>query len=46
MEIVVKPKKWGNSLGITIPRRVVEKEHITMKDEIIVDIRGKRISEI
>ena len=25
------PKQWGNSLGITIPRDVIEKENISTK---------------
>ena len=27
-EFEAKPKKWGNSLGITIPKDIVEKEGI------------------
>jgi antitoxin component of MazEF toxin-antitoxin module len=26
--IKAKPKKWGNSLGIVIPKEVIESEHI------------------
>ncbi|MBI2549162.1 hypothetical protein HYW21_07475 [Candidatus Woesearchaeota archaeon] len=25
------PKQWGNSVGITIPREIIEKENITLK---------------
>lgn len=25
------PKQWGNSIGITIPREVIDKEHISTK---------------
>ena len=28
------PKQWGNSIGITIPREVIEKERITPKKKI------------
>lgn len=42
METTMKPRRWGNSLGITIPKEIVEKEKITLKDELIVDIRKKR----
>ena len=45
MEITVKPKRWGNSLGITIPKTIVEEEKISLKDELIVDIRRKRDTE-
>jgi len=41
METTTKPRKWGNSLGITIPKDIVEKENITTKDELVVDIRKK-----
>ncbi|MBI4174643.1 MAG: AbrB/MazE/SpoVT family DNA-binding domain-containing protein [Candidatus Aenigmarchaeota archaeon] len=42
METTTKPRKWGNSLGITIPKEIVEKEGITLRDELIVDIKKKR----
>ena len=44
METIRKPKRWGNSLGITIPKEIIEKEGITLKDELIVDIRKKENS--
>jgi antitoxin component of MazEF toxin-antitoxin module len=28
------PKNWGNSIGITIPKEIVQKEHITTKKKI------------
>ena len=27
------PKQWGNSLGITIPKSIVKKEKISVKDK-------------
>ena len=33
-----KPKKWGNSLGITIPKSIVEKEHLDPKKKVTVFI--------
>lgn len=36
------PKKWGNSIGITIPKEIVEKEGISGKEKIRVMIAGKR----
>ena len=44
METIRKPKRVGNSLGITIPKEIIEKEGITLKDELIVDIRKKENS--
>ena len=34
------PKKWGNSLGITIPADVVEQEHIQPQKKITVLVFG------
>lgn len=45
MEMTVKPRKWGNSIGIAIPKHIVEKEKITLKDDLVVDIRKKKNSE-
>jgi antitoxin component of MazEF toxin-antitoxin module len=28
------PKQWGNSIGITIPKDIVDKEHISAKKKI------------
>ena len=42
METTAKPKKWGNSLGIIIPKDVVEKEKITLDDELILHIEKKK----
>ena len=33
-----KIRKWGNSLGITIPQEVVEEEHLHENQRIIVKI--------
>jgi len=36
------PKKWGNSLGITIPVEIVESEHIQADKKITVLIFGNQ----
>jgi antitoxin component of MazEF toxin-antitoxin module len=41
MEVVTKPREWGNSLGITIPKEIIQKENIKKGDELIIDIRKK-----
>lgn len=41
METITKPKKWGNSVGITIPKKILEEEDISLKDDIIIDIKKK-----
>lgn len=40
-EIECVARKWGSSLGITIPKDVVEKEHISENQKIIVSIKKK-----
>ncbi len=35
-----KPKKWGNSLGITLPRDIVAREAIKENKEIEIIIVG------
>ena len=41
METITKPRKWGNSLGVTIPQNIVNEEGITLKDELVINIRKK-----
>ncbi len=38
-EIEAYAKKWGSSLGIIIPKEVVDKEHITPKTKIAIEIK-------
>ena len=35
-EVVVK--KWGNSLGVILPKDMVEKQHLKEEDRIIVNV--------
>jgi antitoxin component of MazEF toxin-antitoxin module len=37
-EIEAITRKWGNSLGITIPQEIVEEEHLHENQKIIVEI--------
>ncbi len=41
MECVATTRKWGNSLGITLPKELVEKEHIKENEEIKIFIMKK-----
>ena len=34
-------KKWGNSLGIIIPKDIVEKEHLHESETVMVEIKKK-----
>jgi antitoxin component of MazEF toxin-antitoxin module len=45
MEVTTKPKKWGNSIGIIIPKEAIEREKITLKDELILHIEKKSNKE-
>ncbi|MBI2043161.1 AbrB/MazE/SpoVT family DNA-binding domain-containing protein [Candidatus Pacearchaeota archaeon] len=47
MKIITKPKQWGNSLGIILPKEMVRRESITKETEITVEIeKGNPIKEI
>ncbi len=37
-EIEAVTRKWGNSLGITLPKRVIEQEHLRENQKIVVEI--------
>lgn len=39
MEIITKPKRWGNSLGIILPKKIVEEKNITIDTEVIIEIK-------
>ncbi len=45
MEVTAKPKKWGNSIGIIIPKEIVDLEKITTDDELVVRIEKKKNKE-
>ena len=44
MEIKAKTKKWGNSIGVLIPKEVVEEEKIKPNQEITLTINTKPIT--
>jgi len=39
MQVEVITRKWGNSIGVTLPKEIVEKEKIKPNDKIAIDIR-------
>ncbi len=45
-QIDVKAKKWGNSIGIILPKKIVEKENIDEGTDLIVDIRTKKRTSV
>lgn len=45
IEIKVKTKKWGNSIGILIPKDVIRKEKIQPDQEVTVLISAKPVTK-
>lgn len=41
-QITVKAKKWGNSIGIVIPRFIVEKEKIDEDEDVTITIHQRK----
>ena len=40
--IICKTRKWGNSLGIIIPKHVVDTLHLTEDQEVAIDVEPKQ----
>ena len=40
------PKQWGNSVGITIPRNVIEKEHISTRKKTKFIAIGSEMNQL
>lgn len=38
-EIIVTARQWGNSIGITLPRDLVENENIKPSEKLVVSVR-------
>ena len=41
METVTKTRTWGNSLGVVIPKEMVEEMRLRPEEEIILEVRKK-----
>ena len=41
MEIKTKLKKWGNSIGIVIPKDIIKKRNLKPDQEVTVTIQDK-----
>ena len=39
VEIETQTRKWGNSLGIVIPKNVIDKEHLHENQRVIIEIK-------
>ena len=47
MEVESKTRKWGNSLGVIIPKEIVDKQNIKENENIIFSIKKKLlVSEV
>lgn len=40
------PKKWGNSLGVTIPKDIVDKEHLSSGKKVKVFVVADQMNEL
>ena len=45
MEIKAKTKKWGNSIGILIPKEAIRQENIKPNQEVTIMISTKPITK-
>ena len=43
--IIVKTKKWGNSIGIRLPKKVVKENKIKPEEEIVIQIGKQKASK-
>jgi len=48
MNISVEVRKWGNSMGVLIPKDVAKKLHFNVGDKVILDVqkRGTILKEL
>lgn len=45
-QINVKLKKWGNSYGVLLPMKVIEKENLKEGKEITVTVRPREMTRV
>ena len=44
MEIKAKTRKWGNSIGVLIPKEVVKNENLKVNQELTLIISKKKVA--
>jgi len=44
--INVKVKKWGNSLGVVLPRDILDNENISEGSDIEISVRAKHKTKV
>ena len=42
--ITVMTKKWGNSLGVRLPKEIVRKNNIKSNEKIVIQIGKEKVS--
>ncbi|MBI1971898.1 MAG: hypothetical protein HYS53_01215 [Candidatus Aenigmarchaeota archaeon] len=45
MDVIAKPRKWGNSMGVIIPKELVKTNKITLRDELVIHIEKRNARE-
>ena len=45
MEVEVTAKKWGSSLGLVLPKSVVEEERIRENDIIVIEVKKRHFAK-
>ena len=46
LEIKAKTKKWGNSIGVIIPKEVIRQQNIKPDQEVTLTISKKPITKV
>ncbi len=41
MSLLVKTKKWGHSIGVLLPSKLVKNRNILPGEEILIDVKKK-----
>ena len=41
VEVAVTTKRWGSSIGVVIPKSVIDEQHIQEGEEIVLDIKKR-----
>ena len=46
MQVQVTVRKWGNSLGVTLPQQLVEAEGIKDEEKLVIEVNKKRLLKV
>ncbi|MDP2973740.1 MAG: AbrB/MazE/SpoVT family DNA-binding domain-containing protein [Candidatus Diapherotrites archaeon] len=46
MQVQVTVRKWGNSLGVTLPRQLVEAEGIRNEERLVIEVNKKKMAKV